>query len=223
MSGQSNMSGTLAQFARQLNRLLRQASLSASLSEKNDKFLSGDAMSEIKTLGSRQVYENRWMKVREDRIVYPDGSESIYGVVEKNDAAMIFAMDDEDGVYLVEQFRYPVGNRFWELPQGAWQEQADVDPLVLARGELREETGLTAADMVYLGETYEAYGFAANKCHIFLATGLQMGKPSLDAEEQGLICRRFPIGEAIEMILRGDIKDACTIAAFGLLSLKGII
>ncbi|WP_286166553.1 NUDIX hydrolase [Ochrobactrum sp. POC9] len=140
-------------------------------------------MSEIKTLGSRQVYENRWMKVREDRIVYPDGSESIYGVVEKNDAAMIFAMDDEDGVYLVEQFRYPVGNRFWELPQGAWQEQADVDPLVLARGELREETGLTAADMVYLGETYEAYGFAVNKCHIFLATGLQMGKPSLDAEE----------------------------------------
>jgi len=67
-------------------------------------------MSEIKTLGSRRVYENRWMKVREDRIVYPDGSESIYGVVEKNDAALIFAMDDEDGVYLVEQFRYPVGS-----------------------------------------------------------------------------------------------------------------
>lgn len=143
-------------------------------------------MSEIKTLGSRRVYENRWMKVREDRIVYPDGSESIYGVVEKNDAAMIFAMDDEDGVYLVEQFRYPVGRRFWELPQGAWQEQENVDPLTLARGELQEETGLTAEEMVYLGETYEAYGFAANKCHIFLATGLKMGKPSLDAEEQGL-------------------------------------
>ncbi|WP_235824338.1 NUDIX domain-containing protein [Brucella anthropi] len=185
--------------------------------------LTGGWMSEIKTLGSRRVYENRWMKVREDRIVYPDGSESIYGVVEKNDAAMIFAMDDEDGVYLVEQFRYPVGRRFWELPQGAWQEQENVDPLTLARGELREETGLTAEEMVYLGETYEAYGFAANKCHIFLATGLKMGKPNLDAEEQGLICRRFPIGEAVEMILRGDIKDASTIAAFGLLRLKGII
>ncbi|MDH0369879.1 NUDIX hydrolase [Brucella anthropi] len=185
--------------------------------------LTGGWMSEIKTLGSRRVYENRWMKVREDRIVYPDGSESIYGVVEKNDAAMIFAMDDEDGVYLVEQFRYPVGRRFWELPQGAWQEQENVDPLTLARGELQEETGLTAEEMVYLGETYEAYGFAANKCHIFLATGLKMGKPNLDAEEQGLICRRFPIGEAVEMILRGDIKDASSIAAFGLLRLKGII
>ncbi len=180
-------------------------------------------MSEIKTLGSRRVYENRWMKVREDRIVYPDGSESIYGVVEKNDAALIFAMDDEDGVYLVEQFRYPVGRGFWELPQGAWQEQENVDPLTLARGELQEETGLTAEEMVYFGETYEAYGFAANKCQIFLATGLKMGKPNLDAEEQGLICRRFPIGEAVEMILRGDIKDASTIAAFGLLRLKGII
>jgi len=163
-------------------------------------------MFEIKTLGSRQVYENRWMKVREDRIVYPDGSESIYGVVEKNDAALIFAMDDEEGVYLVEQFRYPVGRRFWELPQGAWQEH-----------------GLSATEMIYVGETYEAYGFAANKCHIFLATGLQVGKPSLDAEEQGLISRRFAIGEAIEMIFRGEIKDACTIAAFGLLRLKGII
>ena len=180
-------------------------------------------MFEIKTLGSRQVYENRWMKVREDRIVYPDGSESIYGVVEKNDAALIFAMDDEEGVYLVEQFRYPVGRRFWELPQGAWQEHENIDPLTLAHGEQREETGLSATEMIYVGETYEAYGFAANKCHIFLATGLQVGKPSLDAEEQGLISRRFAIGEAIEMIFRGEIKDACTIAAFGLLRLKGII
>lgn len=180
-------------------------------------------MSEIQTLETKRVYENRWMKVREDRIVYPDGRESIYGVVEKNDAAMIFAMDEEEGVYLVEQFRYPVGRRFWELPQGAWQDHENVDPLTLARGELREETGLTAAEMMYLGQAYEAYGFASHKCHIFLATGLQMGKPSLDIEEQGLICRRFPIGEAIEMIVRGDIKDVGTIAAFGLLKLKGII
>ncbi|RRD21755.1 NUDIX hydrolase [Brucellaceae bacterium VT-16-1752] len=180
-------------------------------------------MTEIKTLKSKIVYENRWMKVREDAIRYPDGSESIYGVVDKHDAAMVFALDDDNNVYLVEQFRYPVGQRFWELPQGAWQGQDGVDPLTLAHGELQEETGLTAGRMTFIGQTFEAYGFAAHKCHIFLAQDLHPGRQSLDAEEQGLICRRFQVGEAVDMIFRGEIRDAGTIAAFGLLRLKNII
>lgn len=180
-------------------------------------------MAEIITLKTKVVYENHWMKVREDDIRYPDGSESIYGVVHKHDAAMVFALDGENQVYLVEQFRYPVQQRFWELPQGAWQGQDDIDPLVLAHGELREETGLIAGKMTFIGQTFEAYGFAAHKCHIFLAQELEMGSQSLDAEEQGLICRPFPVDEAINMVFRGQIKDAGTIAAFGLLRFKGII
>lgn len=180
-------------------------------------------MIEIRTLETKVVYENHWMKVREDNIQYPDGSQSIFGVVDKHDAALVFALDNENHVYLVEQFRYPVRQRFWELPQGAWQGQDDIDPLILAHGELREETGLTAGKMTFIGQTFEAYGFATHKCHIFLAQDLVVGNQNLDAEEQGLICRRFPVDEAIDMILSGQIKDACTIAAFGLLHFKGVI
>src|SRR4051812_41155775 len=61
-------------------------------------------------------------------------------------------------LHLVEQFRYPVGARYWELPQGSWEEAPDADPLELARGELQEETGLRAAKMIEVGHLFEAYG-----------------------------------------------------------------
>ena len=75
---------------------------------------------EIKTLGTRVVYENRWMRVREDRIVRSNGMEGIYGVVEKSDFAAIVPILN-DRVILVEQHRYPVGERFREFPQGSWE------------------------------------------------------------------------------------------------------
>lgn len=97
-----------------------------------------DSAPEIATLSSRLVYANRWMKLREDRIRRQDGSEGIYGVVEKPDFVAIAALDADDGLYLVEQYRYPVGGRFWELPQGSWETDPQADPEAVARGELRE-------------------------------------------------------------------------------------
>src|ERR1700712_17154 len=98
---------------------------------------------EIETTASRIVYRNRWMSVREDSILRANGQAGIYGVVEKTDFATIAALQDGQ-LWLVEQYRYPVGQRFWEFPQGSWEGQ-DVDPLILARAELREETGMVAA------------------------------------------------------------------------------
>lgn len=80
--------------------------------------------------------------MKEDEILRPDGSTGIYGVVEKKDFAVIAAIEG-DSIYMVEQFRYPVQERFWELPQGSW-EDCDVEPEVLARAELKEETGIIA-------------------------------------------------------------------------------
>ncbi|MDW5314036.1 NUDIX hydrolase [Rhizobium sp. PL01] len=111
-----------------------------------------DDVPEIMTLSSTAVYQNRWMKVREDIVERQDGSQGVYGVVEKNDFSLIVPIDAAGTVYLVEQFRYPVGKRFWELPQGSWEEQEGVDPLELAHGELQEETGLVADDMTYVGQ-----------------------------------------------------------------------
>src|SRR5207302_2757136 len=87
---------------------------------------------EIKTTGSRIVYGNRWMRVREDRIERTNGAPGLYSVVEKLDYSLIMPRDDQ-GVFLVEQYRYPVQGRYWEFPQGTWEERPEADPTEVAR------------------------------------------------------------------------------------------
>jgi ADP-ribose pyrophosphatase len=176
---------------------------------------------EIETVATRVVYENRWMRVREDAIRRQDGSPGIYGVVEKPDFAIIAPI--EDGmIHLVEQYRYPVRGRYWELPQGSWEQAPDADPLDLARAELREETGLTAETMRHMGHLFECYGYSEQGFHIYLAEGLRAGEASREPEERGMISRAFPVAEVMDMIFDGRIKDAATIAALGLLRFKGL-
>jgi 8-oxo-dGTP pyrophosphatase MutT (NUDIX family) len=168
----------------------------------------------IITLASREVYRNRWMRVREDEILRSDGKKGIYGVVEKHDAAIILPID-QGRVWLVEQFRYTIGERALELPQGGWEMEVD-HPEELARGELKEETGLEAAETTCLGELWIAYGFTRQKQHVFLATGLTLAEKKPDAEEHDLVVRSISIGEFEEMMRSGTIRDNCTVAAWGL-------
>jgi 8-oxo-dGTP pyrophosphatase MutT (NUDIX family) len=168
----------------------------------------------ITTLSSREVYRNRWMRVREDEILRSDGTKGIYGVVEKDECAIILPLD-EGRVWLVEQFRYTIQERAVELPQGGW-ERAVENPEELARGELKEETGLTAAKMTYLGTQWVAYGFTRQKIHIFLATGLTQTAKDPDAEEHDIEVRSVTVAEFERMMLDGEIRDICTLAAWGL-------
>lgn len=135
--------------------------------------MTTDGDADIETLGSCLVYENRWMRVREDAIRRRNGSEGIYGVVEKPDFVVVVPVEDDGRVHLVEQYRYPVRGRYWEVPQGTWEHTPGADPLKVARGELREETGLEAAGMAYVGRLFQGYGYATQGYHVFLATGLQ--------------------------------------------------
>ncbi|EOD79489.1 ADP-ribose pyrophosphatase [Grimontia indica] len=176
----------------------------------------------IKQLDTKVVYQNKWMTVREDKILRPSGAEGIYGVVDKPDCAVIMAIDNGQ-VHLVQQFRYTVQQRCWELPQGAWESRPDADHLELAKGELREETGLDAKEMVYVGAHYIAYGFLNQTCHIYLATQLTDVGKSLDVEEEDLISRPFPIEEFERMMMEGEIKDNVTVAAYGLAKLKKLV
>src|SRR3954464_8985677 len=111
----------------------------------------------MRVVSSRVVYENRWMRVHEDRTELPDGSPGLYGWVEKPPSALIVPIE-AGHVWLVEQFRHPVGGRFWEFPRGAWEAHAGAPAEELARGELAEETGLRAGRMEPLGRLYFAYG-----------------------------------------------------------------
>jgi 8-oxo-dGTP pyrophosphatase MutT (NUDIX family) len=168
----------------------------------------------IRTLSSREVYRNPWLRVREDEIERSDGAKGIYGVVDKYDCAAIVPIEGST-IYLVEQFRYPIGRRALELPQGGW-ESPDVDPEELARGELREETGMVAASMIYLGTMWVAYGFAKQKQHVYLATGLTHAGTDPDPEEHDLVVKTASIAEFEQMLLDGTIQDASTLGAWGL-------
>ena len=173
-----------------------------------------DMTDPVKQTATRVVYKNKWMRVREDEVVRDDGSHGIFGVVEKRDFALIIPAED-DAVWLVEQFRYPVAGRFWEFPQGSWENQA-AEPAELARAELAEEPGLRAATLQHLGHLYEAYGYSDQGFDVFLATHLTPGAPTHSVEEQDMASRRVTTSEFEEMVARGEIKDAPSVAAYGL-------
>ena len=168
----------------------------------------------ITTLSSREVYRNHWMRVREDEILRSNGEKGIYGVVDKDDGAIILPID-QGRVWLVEQFRYTIQERALELPQGGWEMEVE-NPEDLARGELKEELGLDAAEMTKLGTLWIAYGFLRQRQHIYLASGLTEAGKEPDPEEHDLVVRSVPVEEFEQMMLDGIIRDNCTLAAWGL-------
>jgi ADP-ribose pyrophosphatase len=163
------------------------------------------------------------MRVREDSIRYRDGSAGIYGVVEKLNFVVIVAMEDDGRVHLVQQYRYPVGGRYWEFPQGSREQQPNADPMELAHAELREETGIRSAQMIRAGQLFQGYGYATQSYQVFLAKGLTLGETDRDKEEQDLLARTFLLSDVENMIRDGTIKDATSVAALGLLRLKGLL
>jgi 8-oxo-dGTP pyrophosphatase MutT (NUDIX family) len=176
----------------------------------------------IKTLSSRHVYRNQWMALREDRVRRADGSEGIYGVVTKPPFALIIPFDKGDFTF-VEQYRYPVQGRFWEFPQGTWEDRPDATPEMIAAGELKEETGLTAGRMTHLGDLWMAYGFMDQVMHVFLAQDLVQGEASLGPEEGDLVCHRFPAAQFASLVNDGRMKDVASLSAYALLRMKAIV
>ena len=172
----------------------------------------------IRRTATRDVYANPWMTVREDDIRRPDGSAGIYGVVDKPDYALIIPLDD-GGLHLVEQFRYPLGQRRWEFPQGTAPDLAELPPGELAARELREETGLAAAELTDIGGLDVAPGMSSQRGRVFLATGLTAGIARREHEEQDMRTGHFPRAEFERMVRGGEITDAQSIAAYLLLLL----
>lgn len=176
----------------------------------------------IEQLSSREVYKNRWMRVREDEVRFADGSTGIFGVVEKVDFVVVIPRHNDGTYELVEQYRYPVKGRFWEFPMGAWETRPDAELIDVAHGELGEEVGLMAREMTCLASgIHEASGHSTQCFSVYLATGLTTGSAQYkrDHEEQDLKSKRFTMDDIKAMIRSGQIKDQTTITAFGLLVL----
>jgi ADP-ribose pyrophosphatase len=161
------------------------------------------------------VYENRWMRLHEDLTERADGTPGLYAWIEKPPAAVIVPRQD-DHVWLVEQYRHPIGERFWEFPQGAWEDEPAASPEELARGELAEETGLRAGRMEHLGRMYFSYGISDQAFDVWLATELSEGEQALEATEADLKVQRVAVAELEAMIASGRLGDAATVAAWHL-------
>lgn len=183
-------------------------------------------MPEITTLSSRVAYENKWLRLREDIIRRPDGSDGLYGVVERDDFVVIAALGGEASapwLALVQQYRYPIRQRLWELPMGMWEQRPDATPEMIAAGELNEETGLVAADMRHAGVLFQGAGYSNQKGHVFLATGLTQQDDAREVTEQDMISRLVPLSEVEAMICDGRVTCMVSIAAIGMLRLKGLL
>jgi 8-oxo-dGTP pyrophosphatase MutT (NUDIX family) len=175
-------------------------------------------VNEIEQRGTREVYANPWLRLREDQIVYADGSTGSYAVVEKPDFVTVLPWED-DGFWLVQQYRYAVGSRQWEFPQGGWPQGHGGTPHELAVAELAEETGLCARHWRRLGRLFAAYGYSPQAFDVFLATDLTPGPPSREHSEQGMVHRWFATVELRAMIRSGELADSHSVAALALYDL----
>jgi 8-oxo-dGTP pyrophosphatase MutT (NUDIX family) len=175
-------------------------------------------VNQIHRVASREVYRNNWLTLREDDIRRPDGSAGIYAVIDKPTYALVIPRDG-DRFHLVEQFRYPLGMRRWEFPQGTAPGQEYLDPTELAARELREETGLRAGAMDFLGTLDLAPGMSSQRGWVFLATDITEGAHDRELEEQDMHSEWFSRVDLERMIRNSDITDAQSIAAWTLLLL----
>jgi 8-oxo-dGTP pyrophosphatase MutT (NUDIX family) len=164
-----------------------------------------------KKLGERFIYENPWMRLREDDVISPGGSRTIYGVVETRVATGVVALTDDDEVYLVGQYRYPLDVYSWEIPEGG----ANVGevPLAAAQRELAEEAGVVAEAWEQLGgEIHLSNCFSNERGFLYLARGLSPCELNPDDTEE-LQIRRVPFEECLRMVDSGEITDSLTVIA----------
>ncbi len=162
-------------------------------------------------LESRVAYDNPWVEVTEHQVRNPQGGDGIYGVVHfKHLALGILPLSASGEIYLVGQYRFPLGAYSWEIPEGGGA--LDTDPLDSARRELLEETGLRARDWEPFMTMHTSNSVCDEKCLVFLATGLSQHEAEPE-ETEALRVRRLPFAEAVEMVLNGLITDAISVAA----------
>lgn len=171
-----------------------------------------------RTLGSRTVYQDPWLILREDRVIRPDGTEGIYSVVEMRPSCGIVAINEYDRVALVGQWRYVHNKYSLEIPTGGSEE--DEEPLDAAKRELLEETGLTAEDWTPLGTLDNSNGVTTDVAHMFLARNLKTGPSDRQGDEQVQL-QWMPFADALRSVMRGEITESVSVAAILKIELLG--
>lgn len=172
---------------------------------------------EFRTVGTRRIYTGAIVSLRVDEVLMPDGHSAEREVVEHYGAVAVAAVDEQDRLVLVHQYRHPLGRRLWELPAGLLDEPGEA-PLTTARRELAEETGLAAERWDVLVDVALSPGFTDEAVRVFAARDLSLvERPDPEHEEADLEVHRVPVDEAVAMALRGEIVNATAVS--GILAL----
>jgi len=182
----------------------------------------GEAIGPWRRLTSDVVYENPWIRVHHEKVLTPAGTPGIYGRVHfRNQAIAIVAIDADEHVFLVKQFRYARGEYSLEIPKGGGAR--DVDPLEIAKRELKEETGFTAAKWQHLLQVQISNSVTNQDGHVFVAEQLMAGEQSLDDSED-IEVFRVPLADAIAMACDGRITDDFSVVSLLRVALlRGVI
>lgn len=161
-----------------------------------------------KTLKSQEIFRGRIVNLRVDTVLLPDQRQSTREVIEHVPAVAIVALDDKGNIIMVRQFRKPVEEVLLEIPAGLMD--SGEEPLISAKRELREETGLTASHWEKILSYYSTPGFTNECLHLYLATGLSQGEVEPDEDEFVEIVS-MPLEKAYDMIFKGQVKDGKSI------------
>ena len=163
-----------------------------------------------KTITSETLFEGRIFRVTRSKVLLENGKTSQREIVTHSGGAAILPLTDCGEVFLVRQFRYAFGQELLEIPAGKLE--PGEDPESAARRELLEECGITAASITNLMPVYPTVGYDTEIIHMYLAQGLQRGEAQPDPGEFVTV-EKLPLKDAVDMVLRGEIRDGKTVAA----------
>jgi ADP-ribose pyrophosphatase len=174
---------------------------------------------EYEVLASEEIYQGRVISLRRDTVAMPGGGDSVREVVHHIGAVAVVALDDQDRVVLLRQYRHPIGTHLWELPAGLRDADGE-PPLETAKRELAEEAQLAAGTWSLLTTTYSTPGFCDEAVLVYLAEDLAAAdRPEgflVEHEEADMTLERVPLADAVQRIFDGDIRNA--LAVIGLLA-----
>jgi 8-oxo-dGDP phosphatase len=166
----------------------------------------------FETASSETLYTGNIFALRSDRVRMPGGGIAVREVVENYGAVAIVALDDDNNIAMVYQYRHPFGRRLWELPAGLLDVVGE-PPQQTASRELQEEAGLQASSWRVLVDLDSAPGFSDESVRLYLATGLtEVGRPEAHHEEADMTMHWVPIADAVGRVFSGEIVNSIAIA-----------
>ncbi len=173
------------------------------------------------TLSSTTAYDNNWLTIRHEEVITPAGTPGIYGVVSfKNKAVGVIPIDEQGNTYLVGQYRYPLNEYSWEIPEGGSPLGTDV--LESAKRELKEETGLTAGRWTKMARIHTSNSATDEEGFIYIAEELSQGEHAPEETEE-LMVHKVHLSEAVRMVMASEITDSISMCAILMVArLKGI-